>query len=70
MKGEVAMKNSQLDDLWNQALQDTDIKEDFGGPYTRYRYAQLVLQAAIDNLEWHGRDDDAIAQVKYLKDTM
>lgn len=64
------MKNFQLDDLWNQALQDTDIKEDFGGPYTRYRYAQLVLQAAIDNLEWHGRDADAIAQVKYLKDTM
>ena len=33
------------------------------------RFVQLILQAAIDNLEWHGRDADAISQVKYLKDT-
>ena len=31
-------------------------------------FVQLILQAAIDNLEWHGRDADAITQVKYLKD--
>ena len=33
------------------------------------RLRDLASQAAIDNLEWHGRDADAISQVKYLKDT-